>query len=85
MKLNIWSVKDLSYPVCNSKFIFEVAGFGKNFIIFAVPSGVIPGLFWAIEVKVNPNNKINIDIILFNTVKVVNSFKKFVAFFLTKK
>jgi hypothetical protein len=55
--------------------IFEVAGFGKNLMIFAATFSGIPGLFCAKDVKVIPNSKINIVIIFFSTVKVMNSFK----------
>ena len=56
--------------------IFEVAGFGKNFIIFAEASSNERGLFWAKDVNVIPNIKISIVINFFSKVKVVNYFKK---------
>ena len=77
MKLNNCRVYVLSKPFNISKLIFEVAGFGKNLIIFAVASWVmIPCLFCAKEIKVIPSNKIDMVISFFSFVKIVNSFKQ---------
>ena len=64
--------------------IFEVAGFGKNFIIFAVASSVEDCLFWAKDVNVIPNNNINIVIKFFSKVKVVNYFKNAMSIAVTE-
>ena len=63
--------------------IFEVAGFGKNFIIFAVASSVEDCLIWAKDVNVIPNNMIDIVINFFSKVKVVNYFKTAIPLSLT--
>jgi hypothetical protein len=47
--------------------MFEVAGFGKNFIIFAVASSIVEACFFCAKVvNVIPNNKIDIVINFFS-------------------